>query len=138
MIFDNERQELIQLFRIKHLKTLKDFTPISELIKKNDKELKLLRLALTNIRNFLSRPRYFYAILDCVESNHGSEDFNLIKCNELKIAFEIIRTICFNLIKPSNDAGFKEYKRIKVRNNNHAINIKLYKYSISLRILVDK
>ena len=115
MIFEAERQELIELFKLNHLKTLRDYTPINDLIKKNDKEFKLLCLAISNIKEFLSRPRYFYAILDCISVNYGNEEFDIIKCNEIKIAFEIIRTICFNLTKPSNEPCFKEYAKIKVK-----------------------
>lgn len=114
MIYDQQREELFKIFKEKHMKILNDFTPLSDLFKKNDKEFKLIVLAISNIREFLSRPRYFYAIIDCININYGVDEFDLIKCNQVKIGFEIIRTICFNLIKPSYDDCFKEYCSIKV------------------------
>jgi hypothetical protein len=115
MVFEQERDELIKLFKEKHLKALKDFTPLNDLSQNNaNNEFKLIVLAISNIRQFLIRPRYFYAILDCINISYGVEEFDFIKCNELKLAFEIIRTICFNLLKPSYDACFKEYCLIKV------------------------
>ena len=115
MVYEQEREELLKLFQEKHLKSLNDFTTLNELSQRNEnREFKLIILALSNIRQFLTRPRYFYAILDCMNLNYDAKQFDLVKCNELKLAFEIIRTICFHLSKPSYDACFKEYCLIKV------------------------
>ena len=84
--------ELFEKFQKKHFNDFESYTPLDEL---EDSEKYTLKVALTKIENVIKLPKYFKNIQECLLTYYSNDNKCLI---DLLSVFEIIKSICFNLI----------------------------------------
>jgi hypothetical protein len=97
--------EFFQLFQNNHFNDFESYKPLDEL---EDLEKQYLKDALINIENVIKLPKYFCKIQECLLTYYSNDNKCLI---DLLSVFEIIKSICFNLIATP---WREEFKMIRV------------------------